>query len=103
MMNRHLADNFNCVKPQTSSSCKSDLIRNLILHSTYIKHEYACYGKTNYLSISNQFNNSILEKTTTHSLHGYKMHEKNRILASYQEACNTVIFYTCKINDLPVI
>ena len=29
--------------------------------------------------------------------------KKNGILASYLEACNTVIFYTCKINDLPVI
>ena len=72
----------------------------------FIKHEYARYALNYQLirvinrnidcfSLSNQLNNSILEKATTHSFYGYKVYTKNMILASYREACNIIDCYTC--------
>ena len=93
-------------KPHTSISCTRYPIRNPIMQYPFIKHEYARYalnyqlirvinGNTDCYSLSNNLNNSILEKATTHSLYGYKVYAKNMILASYREACNIVDCYTC--------
>ena len=108
MMNGHLPDDFNCFKPHTSISCTRYPIRNPIMQYPFIKHEYARYalnyqlirvinGNTDCFSLSNPLNNSILEKATTHSFYGYKVHvyAKTMILASYREACNIVDCYTC--------
>ena len=106
MMNGHLPDDFNFIKPHTSINCTRYPIRNLIIQYPFIKHEYARYalnyqlirvinGNIDCFSFSNQLNNSILEKATTHSFYGYKAYAKNAILASYREACNIVDCYTC--------
>ena len=106
MMNGHLPDDFNCFKPHTSISCTRYPIRNPIMQYPFIKHEYARYalnyqlirvinGNIDCFSFSNQLNNSILEKATTHSFYGYKVYAKNMILASYREACNILDCYMC--------
>ena len=76
MMNLHLSDDFNCLKPQTSISCTRYPIRNPLCNAYLLNmNMHAIERQIAFLSQINLITR-YLKKTTTHSLYGYKVHEK---------------------------
>ena len=68
--------------------------RNYITHR--VRCEYANYCVRN--SLPNLLNNTdqiILNKTTSHSLHGFAIYVKNNILNSYKDECDIENCYIC--------
>ena len=68
--------------------------RNYITHR--VRHEYANLCVRNSLPyLLNNTDQIILNKTTSHSLHGFAIYIKNSILNTYKDECNIDNCYIC--------
>ena len=66
-----------------------------------IKHQYArntfrceLIAITNFISNTSDYD-GIIDKVQTHSLHGYSLYIKNKLMSKYENECNIINCYSC--------
>jgi hypothetical protein len=74
-----------------------DTVRSNFFHIPRVKHNFAKLGIRYKIStFFNSMNNQIRDKIYTHSIHGYKIYVKKRIIESYSDTCTNIDCFICR-------